>query len=202
MSVLTDINVSIDRCDVQLLAWHLWDKFIHDEIGDMTALDWNAYCLKHYPTSSYNLKMTMYRNIKERIRFLRMSDLAKTFNLTVNEIELLCNSEYVREVSNMNWFVWKFHEPGYYGGVSTYESAIKYLNTGIASIKDSYTRESINGGREIAGEITFQYEIDKDTILNTQYNLEKQILCAQVIWADKFIIDFRDYFFSKMEQFS
>lgn len=202
MSVLTDINISIDNCDIQLLAWRLWDKFIHDEIGDMTALDWNSYCLKHYPTSSYNLKMTMYRNIKERIRFLRMYELAKTFNLTVNEIELLCNSEYVREVSNMNWFVWKFDAPGYYGGVSTYESAIKYLNTGIASIKDSCTRESINGGREIIGEITFQYEIDKDTILNTQYNLENQILCAQVIWADKFIIDFRDYFFSKMEKFS
>lgn len=202
MSVLTDINISIDNCDIQLLAWHLWDKFIYDEIGNMTVSDWRAYCLKHYPTSGYNLKMTMYRNIKDRIRFLRISDLAKTFNLTVNEIELLCNSEYVREVSNMNWFVWKFHEPGYYGGVSTYESAIKYLNTGIATIKDSCTRESINGGREIAGEINFQYEIDKDTILNTQYNLEKQILCAQVIWADKFIIDFRDYFFSKMEQFS
>ena len=202
MSILTDIEVSIDNCDIQLIIWRLWDKFIHDEIGNMTVLDWNAYCLKHYPISSHSLKQTIYRNIKERIRFLRMSDLAKTFNLTVNEIELLCNSEYVREVSNMNWFVWKFHEPGYYGGVSTYESAIKYLNTGIASIKDSYTRESINGGREIAGEITFQYENDKDTMLNTQYNLEKQILCAQVIWADKFIIDFRDYFFSKMEQFS
>ena len=202
MSVLTDINISIDNCDIQLLAWRLWDKFIHDEIGDMTVLDWNAYCLKHYPTSSHSLKQTMYNNIKERIRFLRMSDLAKTFNLTVNEIELLCNSEYVREVSNMNWFVWKFHEPGYYSGVSTYESAIKYLNTGIASIKDSCTRESINCGREITGEITFQYEIDKDTILSTQYDLEKQILCAQVIWADKFILDFKDYFFSKMEQFS
>ena len=202
MSVLTDINVSIDSCDVQLLAWRLWDKFIHDEIGNMTVLDWNSYCLKHYPTSSHSLKQSMYNNIKERIRFLRMSDLAKTFNLTVNEIELLCNSEYVREVSNMNWFVWKFHEPGYYGGVSTYESAIKYLNTGIASIKDSCTRESINGGREITGEKTFQYEIDKDTILSTQYDLEKQILCAQVIWADKFILDFKDYFFSKMEQFS
>ena len=202
MSVLTDINISIDNCDIQLLAWRLWDKFIHDEIGDMTVFDWNAYCLKHYPTSSHYLKQSMYNNIKERIRFLRMYDLAKTFNLTVNEIELLCNSEYVREVSNMNWFVWKFHEPGYYSGVSTYESAIKYLNTGIASIKDSCTRESINGGREITGEKTFQYEIDKDTILSTQYDLENQILCAQVIWADKFILDFKDYFFSYMLQFS
>lgn len=200
MSVLTDINTSIDKCDVQLLIWRLWDRFIHDEIGDMTALDWNSYCLKHYPTSSYSLKTTMYKNIKERVRFLRMYDLAKTFNLTVSEIELLCNSEYVREVSNMNWFVWKFDAPGYYGGLSTYESAIKYLNTGIASIKDSYTRESLNGGREIEKE--FQYEIDKDTVLSTQYNIEKQILCAQVIWADKFILSFKDYFFSKMEKFS
>ena len=202
MSVLTDIDISIDNCDVQLLAWRLWDRFIHDEIGDMTAIDWNAYCLKHYPTSSYNLKMTMYKNIKERIRFLRMYNLVKTFNLTVNEIELLCNSEYVREVSNMNWFVWKFDAPGYYGGVSTYESVIKYLNTGIASIKDSCTRESINGGREITGEKTLQYEIDKDTTLSTRYDIEKQILCAQVIWADKFILSFKDYFFSKMERFS
>lgn len=202
MSVLTDINTSINSCDIQLLAWRLWDQFIHDEIGDMTALDWNSYCLKHYPTSSHSLKQSMYKNIKERIRFLRMYDLTKTLNLTVNEIELLCNSEYVREVSNMNWFVWKFHEPGYYGGVSTYESAIKYLNTGTASIKDSCTRESINAALEIIGEKTFQYEIDKDTALSTQYNIEKQILCAQVIWADKFIIDFRDYFFSKMERFS
>lgn len=202
MSILTDIEVSIDNCDIQLIIWRLWDKFIHDELGDMTALDWNSYCLKHYPTSSYSLKQTMYKNIKERTRFFRIYDIAKTFNLTVNEIELLCNSEYVREVSNINWFVCKFHEPGYYGGVSTYESAIKYLNTGIASIKDSYTRESINGGREITGEKTFQYEIYKDTILNTQYDIEKQILCAQVIWADKFILDFKDYFFSKMEQFS
>lgn len=200
MSVLTDINTSIDKCDVQLLIWRLWDRFIHDEIGDMTVLDWNSYCLKHYPTSSYSLKTTMYKNIKERVRFLRMYDLAKTFNLTVSEIELLCNSEYVREVSNMNWFVWKFDAPGYYGGLSTYESAIKYLNTGIASIKDSYTRESLNGGREIEKE--FQYEIDKDTVLSTQYNIEKQVLCAQVIWTDKFILDFKDYFFSKMEQFS
>lgn len=200
MSVLTDINTSIDKCDVQLLIWCLWDRFIHDEIGDMTALDWNSYCLKHYPTSSYSLKTTMYKNIKERVRFLRMYDLAKTFNLTVSEIELLCNSEYVREVSNMNWFVWKFDAPGYYGGLSTYESAIKYLNTGIASIKDSYTRESLNGGREIEKE--FQYEIDKDTVLSTQYNIEKQVLCAQVIWTDKFILDLKDYFFSKMEQFS
>lgn len=200
MSVLTDIDISIDNCDVQLLAWRLWDKFIHDEIGDMTALDWNLYCLKHYTTSSYSLKTTMYKNIKERVRFLRMYDLAKTFNLTVSEIELLCNSEYVREVSNMNWFVWKFDAPGYYGGLSTYESAIKYLNTGIASIKDSYTRESLNGGREIEKE--FQYEINKDAVLSTGYDIEKQILCAQVIWADKFILDFKDYFFSKMEQFS
>lgn len=200
MSVLTDINTSIDKCDVQLLVWRLWDRFIHDEIGDMTALDWNSYCLKHYPTSSYSLKTTMYKNIKERVRFLRMYDLAKTFNLTVSEIELLCNSEYVREVSNMNWFVWKFDAPGYYSGVSTYESALRYLNTGIASIKDYYTRESLNGGREIEKE--FQYEIDKDTILSTQYNIEKQILCAQVIWADKFINGFKDYFFNKMEKFS
>lgn len=200
MSVLTDIDTSIDNCDIQLLIWRLWDRFIHDEVGDMTAMDWNSYCLKHYPTSSYSLKTTMYKNIKERVRFLRMYDLAKTFNLTVSEIELLCNSEYVREVSNMNWFVWKFDAPGYYGGLSTYESAIKYLNTGIASIKDSYTRESLNGGREIEKE--FQYEIDKDTVLSTQYNIEKQILCAQVIWADKFILSFKDYFFSKMEKFS
>lgn len=202
MSVLTDIEVSIDNCDVQLLAWRLWDKFIHDEIGDMTLLDWNSYCLKHYPTSSYNLKMTMYKNIKERIRFLRIYDLVKAFNLAVSEIELLCSSKYVRDVSNMNWFVWKFDAPGYYGGVSTYESAIKYLNTGITSIKDSCTRESINGGREIVGEKTFQYEIDKDTMLSMQYDIEKQILCAQVIWTDKFINDFKDYFFNKMEKFS
>lgn len=202
MSVLTDIDVSIDNCDIQLLTWRLWDKFIHDEIGDMTALDWNAYCLKHYPTSSYNLKLSMYKNIKERVRFLRIYDLAKTFNLTVNEIELLCNSGYVREVSKMNWFVWKFDAPGYYSGLSTYESAIEYLNTGIASIIDSCTIESINGGREITGERVFQYEINKDNALSTGYDIEKQLLCAQVIWADKFILDFKDYFFSKMEQFS
>lgn len=202
MSVLTDIDVSINNCDIQLLAWRLWDQFIYDEIKDMTVIGWNAYCLKHYPTSSYSLKTSIYKNIKERIRFLRIYDLANTFNLTVNEIELLCNSECVREVSKMNWFVWKFDAPGYYSGLSTYESAIKYLNTGTASIIDSCTRESINGGREITGEKTFQYEIDKDTILNTQYDIEKQILCAQVIWADKFILDFKDYFFSKMEQFS
>ena len=200
MSVLTDIDISIDNCDIQLIIWDLWDKFIHDEIGDMTALDWNLYCLKHYPTSSYSLKQTMHNNIKERIRFLRIYDLAKTFNLTVSEIELLCNSEYVREVSNMNWFVWKFNAPGYYAGLSTYESSIKYLNTGTTSIKDSCTRESINGGREI--EKTFQYEINKDTVLNTNYNIEKQILCAQVIWTDKFILGFKDYFFNKMEKFS
>lgn len=200
MSVLTDIEVSIDNCDVQLIIWRLWDKFIHDEIGDMTLLDWNSYCLKHYPTSSYSLKQTMHNNIKERIRFLRIYDLAKTFNLTVNEIELLCNSEYVREVSKMNWFVWKFDAPGYYAGLSTYESAIKYLNTGTTSIKDSCTRESINDGCEI--EKTFQYEINKDTVLNTNYNIEKQILCAQVIWTDEFILGFKDYFFNKMEKFS
>lgn len=201
MSVLTDIDISIDNCDVQFIIWRLWDRFIHDELEDIeTDLDWNMYCFKQYPTSSHSLKQSMYKNIKDRIRCLRMYDLVKTFNLTVSEIELLCNSEYVREVSKMNWFVWKFDAPGYYGGLSTYESAIKYLNTGIASIKDSYTRESLNGGREIEKE--FQYEIDKDTVLSTQYNIEKQILCAQVIWADKFILSFKDYFFSKMEQFS
>lgn len=200
MSVLTNIDISIDNCDVQLLAWRLWDKFIHDEIGDMTALDWNSYCLKHYPTSSYNLKMTMYRNIKERVRFLRIYDLVKTFNLPVSEIELLCSSKYVRDVSNMNWFVWKFDAPGYYSGLSTYESAIKYLNTGTTTIIESCTRESINGDVNI--EKTYQHEIDKDIVLNTHCDVEKQILCAQVIWSDKFILDFKDYFFSKMEKFS
>ena len=202
MSVLTDIDISIDNCDVQLIIWRLWDRFIHDEIGDMTAIGWNAHCLKHYPTSSYNLKVTIYKNIKERIRFLRMYDLVDMFNLTVNEIELLCDSEYVREVSNMNWFVWKFDTPGYYSGSSSYKSAIEYLNTGITTITESCTRESINGGREITGEIIFQYEINKDNALSTQYNIEKQILCAQVIWTDKFILSFKDYFFSKMERFN
>lgn len=195
MSVLTDINTSIDKCDVQLLIWRLWDRFIHDEIGDMTALDWNSYCLKHYPTSSYSLKTTMYKNIKERVRFLRIYDLAKTFNLTVSEIELLCNSEYVREVSKMNWFVWKFDAPGYYSGLSTYDSAILYLNAGLVSIKDSMNSE-------IEVEKTWYHEFDTKIKANTQYDFEKQILCAQVIWEERFIIGFKEYFFSKMEQFS
>lgn len=193
MSVLTDIYTSIDKCDVQLLIWRLWDRFIHDEIGDMTALDWNSYCLKHYPTSSYSLKTTMYKNIKERVRFLRMYDLAKTFNLTVSEIELLCNSEYVREVSNMNWFVWKTNSQGYYNGTATYETALRYLNTGSATIT-----ESCNAGPERI----LRYEITDNTQLDDYCNVEKQVLCAQVIWTDKFILDFKDYFFSKMEQFS
>lgn len=200
MSILTDINISIDSCDVQLIIWRLWDKFIRDEIGDMTVLNWNSYCLKHYPTSSYNLKLSMHNNIKERMRFLRIYDFVRAFNLTIDEIELLCSSEYVRDVSNMNWFVWKFDAPGYYAGTSTYESAIQYLNTGQVSIKEYSTRESINGGREI--EKIFKYEIDKYTILNTHCDIEKQVLCAQVIWTDKFINDFKEYFFSKMEQFS
>lgn len=195
MSVLTDINTSIDKCDVQLLIWRLWDKFIHDEIGDMTLLDWNSYCLKHYPTSSHSLKQTMYNNIKERIRFLRMYDLVKVLNLTVSEIELLCNSEYVREVSKMNWFVWKFDAPGYYSGVSTYESALRYLNTKSATITESSNR---NGGPEHI----LQYELPGNAQLDAQCSVEKQVLCAQVIWADKFILSFKDYFFSKMEKFS
>lgn len=195
MSVLTDIDVSIDNCDIQLLAWRLWDKFIHDEIGDMTALDWNSYCLKHYPTSSFSLKHTMYNNIKERIRFLRMYDLVNVLNLTVSEIELLCNSEYVREVSKMNWFVWKFDAPGYYSGVSTYESALRYLNTRSATITES---SNMNGGPEHI----LQYELPGNAQLDAQCSVEKQVLCAQVIWTDKFIHGLKDYFFSKMEKFS
>lgn len=193
MSVLTDINTSIDKCDIQFLVWRLWDKFIHDEVGDMTLFDWNSYCIKRYPTSAFSLKQTMYKNIKERIRFLRMYDLAKTFNLTVSEIEILCNSEYVREVSKMNWFVWKTNSQGYYNGTATYETALRYLNTGSATIT-----ESCNAGPERI----LQYEITDNTQLNDHCNVEKQVLCAQVIWTDKFILDFKDYFFSKMEQFS
>lgn len=195
MSVLTDINTSIDNCDIQLLVWHVWDKFIHDEVGDMTTLDWNSYCLKHYPTSGYNLKMTMYKNIKERIRFLRMYDLVKVLNLTVSEIELLCNSEYVREVSKMNWFVWKFDEPGYYAGTATYESALRYLNTGSATIKES-------SNMNVGPEHILQYELPGNVQLDAQCSVEKQVLCAQVIWTDKFITGFKDYFFNKMEKFS
>lgn len=198
MSVLTDIDISIDNCDVQLIIWRLWDKFIHDEIGDMTAIDWNSYCLKNYPTSSHSLKQSMYKNIKDRIRYLRMYDLVKTFNLTVSEIELLCNSKYVQNVTNMNWFVWKNNSlsHGYYTGTATYASAIKYLNTGRATII-----ESCNAGPERI----LRYEITSDTQLDNCCNvekLEKQILCAQVIWADKFILGFKDYFFNKIEQFS
>lgn len=201
MSVLTDIDTSIDNCDIQFLVWRLWDRFIHDEIGDMTALDWNSYCLKHYQTSSYSLKTTMYKNIKERVRFLRIYDLAKTFNLTVSEIELLCNSEYVREVSKMNWFVWKTNSQGYYTATATYETAIKYLNTGCATIT-----ESCNGGPEriLRYEITSNTQLDDDFNVEKQVlrNLFKQVLCSQVIWSDKFIIGFKEYFFSKMERFS
>ena len=194
MSVLTDIDISIDNCDIQFLVWRLWDRFIHDELGDIeTGIDWNMYCLKHYPTSSYNLKMSMYKNITDRIRCLRMYDLAIVFNLTVSEIKLLCNSEYVREVSKMNWFVWKTNSQGYYTGTATYETAIKYFNTGCATVTESY-----NGKPEH----TLRYEITSNTQLNDHCNVEKQVLCAQVIWTDKFILDFKNYFFSKMEQFS
>lgn len=197
MSVLTDINTSIDKYDVQLLIWLLWDRFIYDEIGNMTALDWNSYRLKHYPTSSYSLKTTMYKNIKERVRFLKIYDLAKTFNLTVSEIELLCNSEYVREVSKMNWFVWKNNSQGYYNGTATYDSAIKYLNTGNATIT-----ESCSASADPEHILRYEREITGNTQLDAYCNVEKQILCAQVIWDDKFIIGFKEYFFSKMEQFS
>lgn len=193
MSVLTDIDISIDNCDIQLLIWRLWDKFIHDEIGDMSALDWNSYCLKYYPTSSHSLKQTMYKNIKERIRYLRMYDLAMTFNLTVSEIEILCNSDYVREVSKMNWFVWKNNSQGYYTGTASYESALRYINTRSATIT-----ESCNTGPERI----LRYEITGNMQLDNYCNVEKQILCAQVIWEDKFILNFKDYFFSKMEKFS
>lgn len=193
MSVLTDIDISIDNCDIQLLVWRLWDKFIHDEIGDMTALDWNSYCLKHYPTSSFSLKQTMYNNIRERIRFLKMYDLVNVFNLTVSEIELLCNSEYVKNVSKMNWFVWKNHSQGYYAGTATYDSALRYLNTRSATITESYN---------IGPEHILRYEITDDTQLDDHFDIEKQVLCAQVIWTDKFILDLKDYFFSKMKHFS
>lgn len=193
MSVLTDIDISIDNCDIQLLIWRLWDKFIHDEIGDMSALDWNSYCLKYYPTSSYSLKQSMYKNIKERIRCLGMYDLVNTFNLTVSEIELLCNSEYVREVSKMNWFVWKINSQGYYTGTATYETALRYLNTRSATITESCNTSP---------EHILRYEITGNMQLDNYCNVEKQVLCAQVIWDDKFILDFKDYFFSKMEKFS
>lgn len=186
-SILTDIDVSIDNSDVQLIVWKLWNCCIKDD-----------YCLSlRYPVRTKSIPLTrkgtqnalkyeLYRLITDRLRCIKIYDLVDVFNLSIDEIELLCKSDFVKDIPSMNWFVWKDKSPGHFSGTATYEGAIEYLKTNRASVE-----ESVEGDDSMY--ITLQGEPKDGT------NLRKQILCSQVIWSDKFLDDFKKYFLEKCE---
>lgn len=173
-SILANIDTTINDCSTQIVVWKLWDQFIDDKL---TTLD--SY---RHATGPYASKRAELRSIIERVRCIKLYDLVDVFNLSIDDIELLYHSDYVKEITSMNWFIWKDESPGYISGQATYEGAIKYLKTGETIIVES-----------VEGDDSIEY-ILAGNIPCSGRNLKKQILCSQVLWSDLFISEFTKYY--------
>jgi hypothetical protein len=180
MGLLAGQEHTINNGDAIAIKMHMFDTLVN-------------HMTEHFrgrPYSSYSLKQM----VRDRLRSIRIYDLYDVcnFNLNVDEIEKLCNSDYVYAVNTQKFIVAEYSA----SFVQTLENALHYYRKELDQIPVAiYKRkffEDIDDSK-IEKIITLQDYIDGLIDTHQQFMVSKYITGANVVFSNEFVEEAVEY---------